>query len=172
LSSYCYNAAFVREETIAMRNEKGSAIVIVLLVVGIISVAGVGLLIQSKFDTRFTSSLRSYDKVFNLADGGSYLASEAVAYVETGPMGTSGGGISKMIYENTEDQKIEDRGSWTAAVCLRGYDTRPQEISGWELGVADGFHTQHWVATGTGGKDGGDGAQAVVQIATLRINRN
>ncbi len=151
-----------------MTNQRGSAIVIVLLVIGIISIAGVGLLIQSRLDTKFTSSLRSYDKVFNLADGGAYLAASDLANVETGAIGVSGGGSTKTVYD-IEEQGI---GKLTATVAIRGYNTDPMDVPGWEIGAADGFHTQHWVATGTGGTDSGAGAQAVVQIAKIRISRN
>jgi Tfp pilus assembly protein PilX len=59
-----------------MRSEKGSAVALVLLVLGVISLIGVAALLQSRLDLRFATALQSYDKMFNLADGASKLSLE------------------------------------------------------------------------------------------------
>ena len=61
-----------------MRSEKGSAVALVLLVLGVISLIGVAALLQSRLDLRFATALQSYDKMFNLADGSAKLS---LAYI-------------------------------------------------------------------------------------------
>jgi Tfp pilus assembly protein PilX len=53
-----------------MRNEKGNVIALVLLILAVVSLVGAGALMMSRYDLRFTGALKSYDKGFNLADGG------------------------------------------------------------------------------------------------------
>ncbi len=50
-----------------MKNEKGSAVVIVLLFLGIVSVVGAGLMLQSKVDRQFTSAVKSVDSLRDVA---------------------------------------------------------------------------------------------------------
>jgi hypothetical protein len=57
-----------------MRNERGNAIALVLLILAVVSLVGAGALMMSRYDLKFSAALRSYDKGFNLADGGSTLS--------------------------------------------------------------------------------------------------
>jgi hypothetical protein len=56
-----------------MRNERGNIIALVLLILAVVSLVGAGALMMSRYDLRFTAALRSYDKGFNLADGGATI---------------------------------------------------------------------------------------------------
>jgi hypothetical protein len=50
-----------------MRNQNGSAVVIVLLFLGIVSVVGAGLMLQSSVDRQFTSAVKSVDSLRDVA---------------------------------------------------------------------------------------------------------
>jgi len=56
-----------------MNSQKGSAILIVLMVLGVIGMMGVALMIQSRLDLQFSSSVRNYDRMFSAADGAAAL---------------------------------------------------------------------------------------------------
>jgi hypothetical protein len=56
-----------------MRNERGNVIAVVLLILAVVSLVGAGALMMSRYDLRFTAAMRSYDKGFNLADGGATI---------------------------------------------------------------------------------------------------
>ncbi|MFC1835326.1 hypothetical protein ACFL2Q_11420 [Thermodesulfobacteriota bacterium] len=66
-----------------MRNNRGSAVIIALLVLGILSLLGVALLTQAKLGAQLTSSIKSYDKMLNLADGGATIAFDYLRSNET-----------------------------------------------------------------------------------------
>jgi hypothetical protein len=57
-----------------MRNERGNAIALVLLILAVVSLVGAGALMMSRYDLKFSAALRSYDKGFNLADGASAIS--------------------------------------------------------------------------------------------------
>jgi hypothetical protein len=65
-----------------MKSQKGSAVALVLLILGVISLIGVAALLQSRLDLRFATALQSYDKMFNLADGAAKLS---LAYITIQP---------------------------------------------------------------------------------------
>ncbi|MEW6141120.1 MAG: hypothetical protein AB1733_23090 [Thermodesulfobacteriota bacterium] len=131
----------------AIRNERGAAIAIVLLILGLVSLIAAGLLVQRKFDNYFNLAQLNYERLFNLADGAASLAftqiglKESVAY---------GGGTSRWRVYDGEQKNIGDWDSW---MTLKGYETDPQMLKGWELGTAEGYHVQFWVAEGTGKRD-------------------
>lgn len=57
-----------------MNNDRGSAVVIVLMILGVTSLMGAALITQSKMDMQFSSSVRSYENTFAKADGAAALA--------------------------------------------------------------------------------------------------
>jgi hypothetical protein len=79
-----------------MRNERGNVIALVLLILAVVSLVGAGALMMSRYDLKFTAALKSYDKGFNLADGGAtvmyrYLAKldpEQTLTGESAPLST------------------------------------------------------------------------------------
>jgi|GEM_PF-2867667 len=61
-------------EVSIMRNEKGSAVILVLIFLGIVSMIGVGLLLQSQLDMQFTAAVTGSDKRLDLSEMGvSYM---------------------------------------------------------------------------------------------------
>jgi hypothetical protein len=57
-----------------MQDESGNIIALVMLILAVISLVGAGALLMSRYDVRYTGALRSYDTVFNLADGATTLS--------------------------------------------------------------------------------------------------
>ncbi len=51
-----------------MHNEKGNVIALVLLILSVVSLVGAGALLVSRYDLKFTSASKSYERNFNLAD--------------------------------------------------------------------------------------------------------
>jgi hypothetical protein len=63
-----------------MKNSNnGSAVAIVLMILAVVSLIGVGLLMQSKMDVRLTSAIRSHDRLFSLADGAASIGYKDVS---------------------------------------------------------------------------------------------
>ena len=57
-----------------MGNNNGSAMFLVVMILGVVSLIGVGLMSMSRLDIKFSAAIRNYDKMFNLADGANALA--------------------------------------------------------------------------------------------------
>jgi Tfp pilus assembly protein PilX len=95
-----------------MLNDKGYAIVLVLLFLAVISLLGVGLMQMSRLDLQFTGAVKNYNKLFNLADGACAIAYEdlkgvgsrqgQVQYTGPAPLG-SGPALVPVPPTNTTD---------------------------------------------------------------------
>jgi hypothetical protein len=128
-----------------MRNNKGSAVAMVLLVLAVVTLIGLALMSQSLVDIQFTTSVKSYEKMFNLADGAAEIAYKRLPTAPEVPF--EGSPVSNSLYE--QDQKVTKVGSYLPYVIMQGFSTDPQDSQGWELGK-EGFHAQWWVASGAG----------------------
>jgi len=51
-----------------MRDQKGNAVTIVLLILAVVSLLGVGAMTQSRISMQFTSSLTHYDRMLVIGD--------------------------------------------------------------------------------------------------------
>jgi hypothetical protein len=136
-----------------MKNERGAAIAIVLLILGVVSLIAAGLMVQRQFDSYFTMAQTNFDKMFNLADGAALVAFTKVGLKES--VEYSGGQSAETVYTST-GQGQDQVGEWTSRTIMKGYDTDPTLLSGWELGTAEGYHVQFWVAEGTASRVAGD----------------
>jgi hypothetical protein len=142
-----------------MRNEKGSAIALVLLVLGVVSLVGAGFLVQTRFDTKFAQAQKSYDRSFGLADSAaSYAFPEIMARDSVAFKGGPTVIWSQTVYvpvqpdpaSTTPFASNRDMGRAVARALIEGYDTDPTQMAGWELGTAEGYHVQFWIAEGLG----------------------
>jgi hypothetical protein len=150
-----------------MKNEKGSAIALVLLVLGVVSLVGAGLLLQTRFDTKFTQAQKNYDRSFGMADSAASYAFPEILAKDTvkfkgGPtvvwqknmyLPVKPGG-----YSTTEVSGKGYIGQAIARAIIQGYDTDPTLLAGDEIGV-DGYHVQFWVAEGLGIRAVGTGTR-------------
>ncbi|MGB6065138.1 MAG: hypothetical protein WBG50_10030 [Desulfomonilaceae bacterium] len=92
-----------------MNNDKGYAVVIVLLFLGVISLLGVGLMEMSRLDLQFTGAIKNYNKLFNLADGACGMAFNDMKTGTiadpgyTGAAGLSSGPVQRPFGTNPSD---------------------------------------------------------------------
>ncbi len=156
-----------------MNSQKGSAVAIVLMFLAVVSLLGVGLLTQSRLDHKLTASIKSYYKMFSLADGGSAIAfkdlklfSRELPYPLSSPLNDEGH-TSRYYVKNSAGTDIKnmrvdtsrsDSELYLACVMLNGYSTEPADSEGWEVGT---FYPEYWVGEGKGKRRflfGGTGA--------------
>lgn len=151
-------------------NNHGSAVAIVMLFLAVISLLGVGLLVQSRLDLNVTSSIRSYEKMFGLGDGGATIAYDNIKKQDS--LMTYDGSIKSQYI--VQDKSEKDAGAFDSLIKLCGVDTDPQSIPGWEVGT---YFNELWMAEGQGkrrqdlfGKDSGT-PMSIVRIATSKLKR-
>lgn len=149
-------------------NEKGIGIVIVLMVLTVVSLAGAGLLIQSRLDTVLTGAQRNHNRLFNVADGAASLG-----YTKVGVSESPDFLAESSLKSIWSAQDAGAFGTWGASVGVRGYDTHPELLAGWELGSDSGYHVEFWVAEGTCTRvSAGTGALSAVYMPAIKFSRN
>lgn len=157
-----------------MRKDQGTAVVMVLLILAVLSLLGAGLMVQTRYDSKFNRAQGSHDKMVNMADGaarvalfgvtyetpGAYLGEAALVKIDPGPASTDAW--------NTGQERI---GLWQSRAWYLGATTNPQDMAGWEVGT--GYYAQYWVAQGTGNKSqlGKDSALSTIQVAGIKFTK-
>jgi hypothetical protein len=169
-----------------MNNERGSAIVMVLIFLGVMGIIGAGLLLQTQVDTQFTSAVQWSDSRAGLGDMGASTQFQAMPK-NPGDTGMPGYTGNPMIGSKCTDcPKAEKRTGITASNNYSGatgtYDYRSiligdapkaecpgfpitQPMGGAYSGVISPFY---WVAEGTGKAVRGGNPQATVDIACTK----
>lgn len=154
-----------------MKNEKGSAIALVLLVLGVVSLVGAGLLLQTRYDTKFTQAQKNYERTFGMADtAASYAFPEILARDSVAFRGGPTVIWSKTMFlpvtpgPSTDTLSGRSLGKAISRAIIEGYDTDPTQMAGWELGSAEGYHVQFWSAEGLGVRYAGTGVQTSGQV--------
>jgi len=144
-----------------MEQERGSAIAIVLLVLGVLSLIGAGLLTRSKLDMMSATSIQSYDKIFSLADGAAAMGvrdlrspdlnlGEQWRYPESaypGPSSLLEGLLAAGTYGLVSSLcgSVPGIGAYETRLTLTSYSGPPP---GWPVG--EKVYTQYWTVKGTG----------------------
>ena len=157
-----------------MRNERGNVVALVLLILAVVSLVGAGTLMMSRYDLKYTAALRSYDKGFNLADGGATISYRDLSKRDREQSLTSdssdGSAITseykttapkaKTIYCHCIDPancssastkascpRCVDRtaGDYDAKIQIVDYSTAITEEAGWEAGS---YYTVLWNGLG------------------------
>jgi len=140
-------------------NNRGNAVAIVLLVLGLVSLIGVGMLTQSRMDVKYATSYKSHATAFNLADGAASMALTRVSFTMapqydghaaptllnakyTDPQYVRGGGTPT-------GTTLNDRGTYWPLMVFQGPVTDPTKMAGWELGK-EGRSLECWTAQGSG----------------------
>lgn len=157
-----------------MNRQKGSAVVVVLLILAVLSLLGAGLMVQTRYDTKFNRAQGNHDKMVSLADGAARVALFGVTY-ET-PGAYSGEAVTVPIDPpststtpwNTAQWRI---GAWQSKAWFLGSTMNPQDMAGWEVGT--GFYAQYWVAQGSGNRPdlGNDKALSTIQVAGIKFTK-
>jgi hypothetical protein len=140
---------------------------IVMMFVAVISLLGVGLLAQSKLDLQVTSAVRSYDMMFNLGDGGSFIAFNEIKNQNS--MMTYDGSVKTMYVVKEKQEK--EAGEYDAMVKLCGVEMDPDSIPGWEPGT---YFNELWLAEGQGRRSQdlfGAGTGTPVSVVTIAASK-
>jgi Tfp pilus assembly protein PilX len=132
------------EKRIPMRNNKGSAITLVLIILGVVGLIGVGLMSLSRINTQFTAAILNYDQMFNLADGANAMAYKDLKTRDREDQSNFVGASSRIdnVYQETMTM-----GNYYASLILEGYST--ESSPGWETG-SRGYYHVYWVGEGKG----------------------
>lgn len=159
-----------------MKNERGAALALVVLILGIVSLIVAGIVVQRQFDARFGAAQTNYNRMFNLADGAAAIAFTHVGLKESVEY-TEGQIVSEKVQEGTTSQV----GGWSARTMFKGYETDYLDCGeGYEIGTGgEGFYRQFWIAEGTSTRTGGwraagdvdPMADSVVFIAARKCTR-
>jgi hypothetical protein len=127
-----------------MRNSKGSAITLVLVILGVVGLIGVGLMTLSRINTQFTAAIASYDQMFNLADGANAMAYKDLKTRDREDKANFLGASSRI---NNVYQETMTMGDYYASLILEGYST--ESAPGWE-GGSRGYYHVYWIGEGKG----------------------
>lgn len=159
-----------------MKNENGSAVVLVLLFLGIVSVVAAGLVLQSSVDRQFTSAVKSVDSLRDVASAAAGKAYWALKDVHT-PPSTEKVDPYMYVQKTIEDNlKIEenvpnyDNYTWRLVYLGKGGPVAgfSAEAGG---GMSYGGGTQYntyWTAEGRGMNFSRGDSAARVQIAIVK----
>jgi hypothetical protein len=153
-----------------MSNNRGSVILLIMLLLGVVTLVAVGAMVMSIYDQKFTSALKSYDKGFNLADGAATLSfrdlgqrdrEQDTSFIDpNSPPGpiiifchcqdssyTVTGNVESgnCISARSTCTRCVDRsvGNFDSKIQLLGFSTQPPP--GWEAGT---YYAEQWNGTG------------------------
>ncbi len=159
-----------------MNTQKGSAVVMVLLILGILSLLGAGLMVQTRYDVRFNRAQGSYAKMLNLADGAAKVSLYGISFQTPGAYAGEGALVAidpetPGEWKTTTTTGRELIGLWRSQAWFLGASRNPQDMAGWEIGT--GYYGQLWVAQGAGNRGdlGTENAQETVQVAGVRFTK-
>ena len=146
-------------------NNRGSAIAIVLLVLALVTLLGVGLIMQYRLDLQLTSSLKSYDMMFGLADGGSSVGfNDLYRNREAAISSVTGTWTYDVVPLRTEGTL----GQYRAQVRLTGYSTSPADAAGFDIGS---YYPEYWLGRGEGSRTVFAGSLARADAAVTKFRK-
>ena len=147
-----------------MPNDRGYAVILVLLILAVISILGSALLTMSRLDMNFTGALKNYDMLFNLADGACGMAYNDLITQErtSGFTGQSGTGRIGPLFNQLAEQPV---GTYSVYEVLQGYNTNAPP--GFEIGAGGqgGYYTENWTGEGHATRQLGS---LMVEVAVLK----
>jgi Tfp pilus assembly protein PilX len=143
---------------------QGNVIAIVLLILAVVSIAGVGSLTISRYDIKFTSASKNYDRGFSLADGAAVMAYQDLKTHDreqsssfTDPANPAPPfiiGCPCTDWSQCKDATSRKTctkcmpttsGDYLVQLQLMGYSTAPQLSVGWE---SSGYYAEYWSGYG------------------------
>ena len=141
-----------------MRNNRGYAIITVLLILGLISILGAGLLTMSRLDINFTGAAKNYDVLFNLADGACSIAYNDIVF----------NGVSTNKNYQSSEGYIGSSNVLASYNVLETVQVNTTAPPGYELGQGGGYYTEQWTGQGIASKGVGS---LMVEVAILKTIR-
>ncbi len=134
-----------------MRNQKGSAVAIVLILLAAGGLLGAGLMLQSQLDTKVSSAKASHVRSVNLADGAARLALKSLRLTTTETQESKLYAQSQVLYASNPDEL----GGWVSRKTLLGLAQGGAASPGDEEGQEAHNATMLMLAEGVGSKGGG-----------------
>ena len=126
-------------------NQNGSAVALVLVVLGVVSLIGAAALLQSQHSLWSATAKQTYDKMFYLADGASQVATQELSRLDDDPVVTVGSTGKLEPYRSiVDDAEIKTVGEYLAQMVFYNYDTSLEAAKGWE----EDYYVQHWDCQG------------------------
>lgn len=152
-------------------NNNGSAVVVVLLFLGVVSMIGAGLILQNKLDVQFNSAIKNVDSMQSLADAGAAKSFQNLP--KTMPKSFSGdpvvvGDVTTVSISGVGKYKY--RGIFVgpgSAIASCGTGNEASEGSGY----GEKISAYYWIAQGSGQTAGGGDTAATVEIACHRCTK-
>ena len=155
-----------------MIDNRGSAVAIVLMILAVVSLAGVALLTQSRLDIRLTSSIKNYDKLFSLADGGSTISfqdlrtqNRELQYPNNNQVALY---TNQRVWLDPGNTKYSEVGTYSADGILHGYSTDPRDSQGWDVSQ---YYPEFWIGRGSGQRGPFGGTESTVDASVKKMNR-
>jgi len=166
-----------------MGNNKGYSVVLVLLILGVISIMGSALMTMSQLDINFSSAIKNYDTLFNLADGACSMAFNDLKIADREEQASFTGrtAYDPLTQKETTAARLGpfyntlsegSYGNYAVYELLQGYDDSAKDQAGWEAGPGSGgqgYHEEFWTGEGRATRNMGS---LMVEAATTKRKRN
>jgi hypothetical protein len=147
-----------------IKNEKGVAMLLAVSMIGLLSVMGIWLLLESRNSIRITSSLERRESVFHYAEGGLRIGMRCLIDSTPSPSylnitNTSNNSLPSLIdpaasgmpsYMTVPSTPNQGKAYMTSALQYAGYSSLP--APGWMLNAqgSTAYHSLYYKALGTG----------------------
>lgn len=134
-----------------MKDQRGSAVAIVLMLLAAAGLLGAGLMLQSQLNNKMTAAKSGLNQSLNLADGAARLAFQEIGKQTTELIESS---LTAKTYEDYASSP-ESLGAWVAKRTMRGLAGSGAAAPGDEEGGYSPTHIQLWLAEGVGNRGTG-----------------
>jgi Tfp pilus assembly protein PilX len=147
-----------------IKNEKGVAMLLAVSMIGLLSVIGIWMLLQSRNSVRVTSSLERRESVFQLAEGGLRIGLRCLVDSNPSPSYSNISSTTDTVgnavinpatsgmptYMTVPTAPNMGRAYMTSAMVYAGYSSLP--APGWMLNAqgSTAYHSIYYKALGTG----------------------
>jgi hypothetical protein len=141
-----------------MKSNRGSAVLVVLLILAVLGLLGAGLIAQTRYDTKLMRAQGSFDKMLNLADGSAKYSLVALGWLQVPSysgqpvLATDTNQPSGLVDIQPKPSGSQDTlsnlGYWEASAWYVGASTDPWDMPGFEAGSGS-YHQDRWVARGS-----------------------
>ena len=151
-------------------NERGSAVAIVLMFLGVLSLIGAGLMLQTRMDVQFTRASESSSSMISMADG---AANKAIKNMPANPP-LAAGGADPIISDTADEQEVRKSGHYqyrhvyvakAPSGAIKGF-----EASGGGYG-GGGYYPAYWISEGYGWQYSRPDKKKQVRIPVLQAHK-
>ncbi len=161
-----------------MKNERGYAVLLVMLLLGMVTLIGVTLMTMSRLDLKLTGAMKNYDKMFNLADGACGMSfndlkvndrESQTSYIGPLDPNIAGSGPQQIGPLNTSPAQSSEQnvGTYKVYETLQTFDDSSKHQPGWEAGPVSGggYYMEDWTGQGNAYRQTG---MLMVEQATVK----